>query len=345
MNIKVIIYILIALGTMACRKDKPVPPVLESSDCKPFAKNLPFQTYFTIDRPQFKAPHFNPNNSNEFIYHFRDYEQNLFQLIKYNIQTQQKTLITESGKIGGQPKWGSSGWIAYTHTPAYSEHIFIVKDNGDSLTQFTDNVHNLYPVWNETGDELYWAYSPNLGIPYYFLSQNLNTLIPDTLSESGDVYNGYLRYNAISFNNKLLSLVHINNSNSPYLATASLDEESLSFTSIVNMNQAFDYPSVSGLCWSNNEEYVYVSIGYPDGGLYKIGVNNSNVELLIPFCDTKRYESISASPDGKYLIGERVDSHLELDNDSNPTGAIIENSSIYLIDLNTLEETKINLEP
>lgn len=345
MNSRIIIYILVAIGIMACRKDKPVPSVVESTDCKPFAKDLPLQTYFTNERFQYKAPHFNPNNSNEFIYHFRDYEQNVFQLLKYNLQTKQKTFIIESGKIGGQPKWSNNEWISYTHTPAYSEHIFIVKDNGDSLTQFTENVSNFSPAWSSTGDELYWAYSPNLAIPYHFLSQNLDSLVPDTLSESGDLYNGYLRYNAISSNNKLLSLVHINNSSSPYLATASLDEESLSFTSIVNMNQAFDYPSVSGLCWSNNHEYVYVSIGYPDGGLYKIGVDNSSVDLLIPFCDTKRYESISASSDGKYLVGERIDSHLKLDSSSNPTNEIIENSSIYLINLNTLEEIKVNLEP
>ena len=62
------------------------------------------------------------------------------------------------------------------------------------------------------------------------------------------------------------------------------------------------------------------------------------------FCDTKRYETISCSADGKKLIGERVDSYLVKDNEGNATGRIMENSSIYLIDLETLEETKINLD-
>lgn len=343
MNIKIIIYILIALGTMACRKDKPVPSVVESSDCSPFAKKLPYLTYFTIDRPQFKVPHFNPNNSNEFIYHYRDYEQNLFQLLKYNIQTQQKTLIAESGKIFSQPKWSNNGWIAYTHYVSYVDHIYIVKDNGDSLKQFTENTANMFPVWNSSGNKLCFIYTANLGVPYYFLEQKINSLPPDTLSQYGDSYEGYIRYSSISQSNNLVSLVFINNE--AHLATTSLDNEPFSFSSIANMNQVFDYPSVSGLCWSNDNEYVYATVGFRKNGLYRIGVNNSNVELLIPFCDTKRYESISASPDGKYLIGERIDSHLQLDDDSNPTGAIIENSSIYLIDLNTLEETKINLEP
>ena len=62
------------------------------------------------------------------------------------------------------------------------------------------------------------------------------------------------------------------------------------------------------------------------------------------FCDSKRYTKISCSPDGTRLIGERIDSYLEKNSNGSPTGKIIENSNIYLIDLQTLKETKINLE-
>ncbi|MEX1192400.1 MAG: hypothetical protein WEA99_10540 [Brumimicrobium sp.] len=343
MNNKIILYILIALGTMACRKDKPVPSVEESSECKSFSKDLPPQTYFTNERFQYKAPHFNPNNSNEFIYHFRDYEQNEFQLLKYNLLTKQKTLIVESGKIANQPKWSSDGLIAYTHHVGYVDHIYLVKDNGDSLTQLTDNVHNMFPVWSSTGDELYWAYTPNLGIPYYFLKQNLDNSYPDTILQDGDSYGGYATYNSISHSNKLLSLTLIGNKK--HIAWTSLNETPITYSSIANMSQAFDYPSVSGLCWSSDEEYVYATVNGKENGLYKIDINSSSKELLIPFCETKSYRSISASSDGNYLIGERIDRHLHLDDQSNPTGEIIENSSIYLIDLHTLEETKIDLAP
>jgi hypothetical protein len=341
--IKTIIYILITLLTMACHKDKPIPAFEETSDCKGFSKNLPMTTYFTNDRVQYKAPHFNPNNSDEFVYHFRDYEQNKFQLVKYSIQTQQRTIIAESGEIYRQPKWSRNGWIAYTHRVNYVDHIYIVKENGDSLIQYTENVSNMYPAWSSMGSVLYWMHTPNLGVPYYFLKQKINTLTFDTLSKYGDAHNGYIRYNTISKSNHLLSLALINNN--PHIAVASLDEEIFSFSSIANMNQVFDYPIVSGLCWSHDEEYVYATIGFQDNGLYKIGVNTSSCELLISFCDTKRYESISASSDGKYLVGERVDSYLQLDGESNPTGEIVENSSIYLINLQTLEETKIDLSP
>ena len=75
-----------------------------------------------------------------------------------------------------------------------------------------------------------------------------------------------------------------------------------------------------------------------------MNINNGSYTKLISFCDSKRYKSISCSPDGLKLIGERIDSYLKKDLNGNPTGQIIEKSSIYLIDLQTLKETKINLE-
>ncbi|MBW7868848.1 MAG: hypothetical protein H3C31_11030 [Brumimicrobium sp.] len=340
MNFRIIIFILIIVGFAACRKDKPYPSLIDNKNCESFDIVLPPQTYFTNGRYQYKAPCFNPNNSNEFIFHYRDNEIHKFQLFKYNIQTKQKILIAESGKIYGQPKWSKKGWIAYTHTSGYVDHIYVVKENGDSLTQFTDNVANHSPAWDSSGDKLYWSYSPVLGIPYYFLSQNLNAPIPDTLSRSGDIYNGFLRHNTISSDNELLSLVHINNSDSPYLAIASLNKNSLVFSNIINTNKVISYLTISGLCWSNNGEYIYATVpssGYSNG-LYKIGVYNPSIELLMSFCDTKSYTSISASPDGKYIVGERIE------REAHSNGEIVENSFIYLIDLHTLEEIKIDFE-
>lgn len=337
MHNKIIIFSIIILGVLACRKDK-IP--IDDDECEPF--DLPESGIITFgyERFQYKAPYFNPNNSNEFIYHYRDNELNEFHLLKYNLQTQQKTFILESGKIWDQPKWSAKGWIAYTHHVGYVDHIYIVKDNGDSLIQFTQNMANLYPSWSSSGNELYWLHSQVLGVPYYFLKQNLNSSYTDTVLQDGDPNEGYSAYNETSRNNKIVSLTIINNKY--HLATASLNEEPLSFTSIADMEQVFNYPSPTGLCWSADENYVYVSI-YANG-LYKVNVNTSNTELLIPYCHSKRYELISASADGKYLIGERVNSYLEKDANGNLTGTIMEKSSIYLIDLQTLEEIKINLD-
>lgn len=339
MKIKIIILLIIISGVFACRKDKLTPP--SDPECYSFEGPDDFFWTFGQERFQYKAPHFNPNSSNEFIYHYRDNEQNEFHLLKYNLQTQQKTFILESGKIWDQPKWSTKGWIAYTHHVGYVDHIYIVKDNGDSLMQFTENEANLYPAWGSSGNELYWVHTPIVGGPRYFLKQSLNDEHIDTLLSPLDSHSGSSLYNETSSSNNLLSLTRINNT--PHLATASLNEDPLSFTSIADMEQMFSSLSLSGLCWSTDENYVYVSI-YANG-LYKVNVNTSNTELLIPYCHSKRYESISASADGKYLIGERVNSYMTTDEDNNPTGQTMEASSIYLINLQTLEETKIDLEP
>lgn len=338
MKNRIIIYTFLLLGFLACNKDKVNP--VDEEKCEPFDLPDPGITTFGYERFQYKAPHFNPNNSNEFIYHYRDNEQNKYHLLKYNLQTQQKTLIAVSGKIWDQPKWSSKGWIAYTHYNSYVDHIYILKDNGDSLIQFTENTANLYPAWSASGDELYWAHTPVIGGPRYFLKQLIDDEYIDTLLSPLDTYSGSSLYNEISTSNNLLSLTRINNN--PYLAIASLNEESLSFTNIANMEQVFNYPNPSGLCWSHDEKYVYVSIY--ESGLYRVDVNSLNTVLLMEYCK-KRYESLSASADGKYLIGERTDSYLETDEYDNITGTIMESSSIYLIDLQTMEETKIDLAP
>lgn len=340
MNIKIIIYLFIVLGVVACRKDKPVPSLEINPECYSFTGNIPATTYYGEERFQYKAPFFNPNNPDEIVYHFRDYELNIYQLIKYNLQTSQKSILTESGKIAMQPKWSRKGWIAYTHYFGYVDHIYVIKDNGDSLRQFTYNTANMYPAWSSSGNELYWVHVPVLSGPRYFFRKSINNEVIDTILRPDDLHAGTSFYNDISFNNQLVSLTRINDN--PHIAKTKLDEELFLFSSIADMENEFHSASPSGLCWSSNGKYLYMTIR--GNGLYKIGSNNSSREILIPFCNSKRYESISASSNGKYLIGERVDSYLELNEQSDPTGLIIESSSIYLINLESLEETKINLE-
>ena len=70
----------------------------------------------------------------------------------------------------------------------------------------------------------------------------------------------------------------------------------------------------------------------------------STYELLIEFCDSKSYGNISCSSDGQTLLTSRTDSYKKKDSLGNPIHPIHVKASIYLIDLNTLVETKINLE-
>lgn len=331
------------LGLVSCRKDKTPPIHLgEDSECHTFPMLL--QSYFVSETFMFKQPCFNPNNQNEFVFHFQDYSQNSFQLVKYNISTKQKTILYQSNnhKIWGQPKWNTGGWIAFTRINSqsgYVDHIFIVKENGDSLKQFTTTTANHDPVWDSSGENLYWAHSPVLGVPYFFLKKSLYGIENDTILRDGDAHGGVSTYNDVSNNDLLLSATLIENK--PYIGMSNLNSSPLTFSKVLNVDNT-QYAGLSGISFSNNNFEAYIS--FYNNGLYKLNTSNGQLTLLIPFCNSKRYETISCSADGKFLIGERIDSRLELNTDGQPTGKIIEKSSIYLIDLGTLKETKIDLD-
>lgn len=326
-----ILILLISLGVVGC-KDDPTP------NCNDFP-HMDI-SWFSHERFQYKTPYCNPNNSNEFVYNFFDYESAEFKLMKYDIGSKTKTELADNVYIITQPRWSRKGWIAFDNMKdPGSYQIWIVKENGDSLTQRSQSLANLYPVWNSDGNELYWNHSPVLGIPYYFVKQDINTSVLDTVLENGDPYNGYAGSNDVSSNNKLLSRTSINNTN--HIGIADLNSSTISFSSLVNLEAIYNMDRPDGLCWSSDGQYAFYT--FNGVGLFKINTSNGQIVKLMTFCDSKRYTSLSSSSDGKYLVAERVDAHLEHNANGGTTGKIIENSSIYLIDISTLEEIKVEL--
>lgn len=330
MKKRILVFSLVIFGVLSCKKDK-TPLTGECSNFK-FPETGIIYDYYMYGK-QYMSPCFNPNNSNEFVYYFRDYDNGTTQLKKYNIATGENSVIVNSGKIHGQPKWGKNGWIAYTSAPAYVGHIYVVKDNGDSLRQFTDNLHNLSPVWSDTSNDLYWVHSPDLGSQWYYLKQNLNENQSDTIA-----FNGFQSTDIL--NNKILLTRNIEPAGyygaPSYFGYYDLDTYSAftidNFIPFIKVNVPY---VVQGICWSNtNSAFFYTS---NKDGLYMVNSQTGQPYNLIPFCDSKRYETISCSSDGKYLVAERVDSSIE-------SGKIIEKRKIYLIDLVTLKEIEVNLE-
>jgi len=333
----------IAVGMISCRKDKVVPAPSGVDNCTNF-ENLPSLTFFTKGRFQYQTPYFNPNNLNEFVFNYKDFELEEYELVKYNIQTGVKTIIAENVNIISQPKWSRKGWVAVDNVYNQNYQLWIVKDNGDSLIQKSISGGNIFPSWDSTGEYLYWQYSPNIppAFPYYFFKQGLYSSFTDTIMRDCDINHGYAGYSDISIDNILLTNTSINNE--IHFAYAPLS--SLSFTSIFNNLSKFNTDFMRGVSWSNNSQIGYFTFfnNSSSDGLYKININSGTCTKLLDFCNSKRYQSISCSSDGKKLLGERVDSYLVKDGSGNPTGQIVENSSIYIIDLETLKETKINLD-
>lgn len=315
----------VLLLIFSCTKDKvPLYPSGEE-ECSNFISGL-MLSYFNEENIQYKTPCFNPMNSDEFVYYFMDKNKGHYQLCKYNLLSKTKTLIVNKSPKT-QPKWSRKGWIAFDN----NYHIWIVKDNGDSLRQLTQNTCNLYPAWDNTGTKLFWQHSPVLGYPYYFLKQSIYNSLPDT------VLNDYAGYNDISTENKLLSYFSIGSN--VYIGFSNTN--SISFQPVLNLWEQ-NLHGLTSLCWSADGKYAYFS-DY-SAGLIKLDMATGVYEVLIHYCDSKKYISISCSPDGKKLIAQRQYSYQFVNTSGEKTGKIMWRNEIYLIDLETLEQTKVDLE-
>ncbi|MBP5982260.1 MAG: hypothetical protein KA734_00950 [Fluviicola sp.] len=346
-KINFFVVILLLMSAVACRKDKPQPCSEPNGiECLDFKELETFQgiTFFSHERFQFQSPCFNPNNPNEFVYNYKDFELDEFQLVKFNISTGIKTILANNVKIISQPKWSRKGWIAFDNVFEQNYQLWIVKDNGDSLTQKSVSGGNISPAWDSEGENLFWLHSPNKppSYPYYFFKQGVSNTITDTLMRDGDINQGSAVFNEISSQNILLTNTIINNE--IHFAYAPLS--SMSFTSIFNNSSQFKTDLIRGVAWSSNSQIAYFTF-YNNSdmdGLYKLNINSGSFTKLINFCHSKRYNSISCSSNGTEIVGERIVSYTIKDSDGNFTGQIVENSEIFMIDLVTLKETKINLE-
>lgn len=347
MKIHFSVIILLLMSVLACQKDKPTP-CFETNDanCLDFEDLETYQgiTTFVKERFQYQTPSYNPNNPNEFVYNYKDLELNEFQLVKFNITTGIKTILANNVKIISQPKWSRKGWIAFDNVFNQNYQLWIVKDNGDSLIQKSVTGGNIFPAWDSAGDNLYWQNSPHSppAYPYYFFKQGIYSSITDTVMRDGDVNQGYAGYNEISRQNILLTNTLINNEIHFAYAPLSL----LSFTSIFNNLSQFNTGFMRGVSWSDNSQIAYFSFynNNETDGLYKLNISSGSYTRLIDFCHSKRYNSISCSSNGTEIIGERIESYLKKNSEGNITGQIVEKSCIYVINLETLTETKINLE-
>ena len=321
----------------ACVKDAPIPPPV--GDCTPQQQFI--QSEFSHDKYQYKQPFFNPLNTNEFVYYYIDYDDYQlgnaqFQIRTYNLETNENKLLFNYNTSLTEFKWSRKGWIAFRDI--WAAQIFIMKENGDSLIQKSGNALNYSPCWNFSGSKIYYKYTPTQGHPYYFLSQPLQGNSIDTLLIPDDLYYGVTNLNDVSSKNELVSVTLIDNT--PTIATSPL--ELLDFKPLVNMEVGFNTEFPTGMCWSADGNKIYVSIY--QNGLFEINAETGVFKKIMKYCWDREYSNISSSPDGKYLIGELVEKYYRLNDDGEAYGDIATNSSLYLIDLATMEETKVNLE-
>ncbi|MGZ6554615.1 MAG: hypothetical protein ACXVDV_18645 [Bacteroidia bacterium] len=279
-----------------------------------------------FDTTQFQAPSINPNNPDELVFLYTNVNKpQLSGLYSFSILTSSKKQLTSGLKILNQPKFGKNGWVLINVVNGDYREIWKIKSNGDSLTKITSNYPDLYPEWNSDATKIIFNRQIYLGSP------SSKILIADpqgTILDS--ITNQYFFDGAIDKNDELVFPPYSKRNYG--ITTVNLVTKAE--TKLYEPNDPYS-PIIQGIACHPNAEDFYFTTYY--NGLYKINKVSKVVSLIKSFCDTKAYGFISFSPDGTFLLAERIDGRLE---NCNPHFK----SSIYKLSLDGKNETKINME-
>lgn len=317
---------------------------LASSKCEfPFGSG-PLTTTLSDEDSMYRQPCFNPRDRNEFVYYFEDNKERNFQLVKYNLKTQQKSVLYQSKvhKIAGRPSWSKNGWIAFTRTTGMADHIFIIKDNGDSLRQFTDYPLNIYLTWNSNGSALFWRHSPDLSSNYFF-KKDLYAPQTDTILRHDDINRGFSFHNDISSKDELFCFTYIDNDYDFYISKVEeFPRNARKLKSLEDYTRNNPFYFLASASSAYLSKHVFIS--YLGDGIFELDTEKDKLIRIFKTPECVKYLHISCSPDDRFLLAEREDARLEYNANNVPTGRYIIKSSICLIDTYTLKETIINLK-
>ena len=348
-----ILLLVVFVGMFSCKKDKtpfPFEPQYNdlahgwyTEDCSDswpdhWVDSFNLNSYYVDDHVVFKVPQFNPSNPDEIVYYHINYTENIRQLVKYNIKTTEKTILTNGMNINGEPSWSSSGWIAFASTPSYQ--IFIVSENDNQVQQISNNHTNLYPQWSPDGNYAYWGLSQVLGQNTHWVRKNISMNTIDTLI-FGNYDPSYISpITKISHSNLLFSVANIGQS--LHYIYSDLTSLPVSLNPLLNIS-TFEPGYTSQYCWSHDSQYIYLAY-YATGDIYRVAVATGEIEQIRGDCFGRWLHSIDASPDGKYLVVEKVDLRFTILPDGWASSAVRMRSHVTLIDLQTGQMKDLDLE-
>lgn len=314
---------LLIFSQQSCKKDDV--DCLNCDHCENFPEQKGIATQnFSQKSFQRKAPYFNPNNSNEFIYIIE--EGNIQTLVKHNLATKQEVVLLENAQISGQPKWSENGLILFSRN---NLQIHLLKDNGDSLNQITHFYQNTHPSFHGR-EKIFFAVGTETspGVTGNKLIDYFDNRIDSTKSSDIGCTMGINDINSID---EITSMV-CSNDNTYSISSFSMGDKK--FNQILN----FEFTgrnNITGICWHPNDNDIYYST-YREG-LYVINKNTKNRSKIRNGCDSRSYRHLSVSPDGTKILVERVDAS----NYKNNNGSWTEEAKIYIMDIDGENERDV----
>lgn len=315
------IFALLLFWAGGCKKDPRIFP--DGSVCEDFPmSSSPFGYQYQNQNPSLnrQAPCFNPNNDAEITLTIGDNSNptgdNLYTL---NLNTGQKTYLANN--VWYQPKWSVKNWIVFNRT---DRQIWKIKSNGDSLTQLTFSNENYAPEWSPDGTNL--VYRQVIGSKYYIMITTANGNKLDSIT------NAFYGNGAWSPNNTHIATI-FNASTGHNIGLIDLQSKMINALTSYSEQSPTAKTIITSMDWSNDSQSIFWCSGY---GLYKTNVNSGATTQIKYGCDRKLYMYPSISSDGQKIIVERVDQKLLSEN------TIYVETNLYIMDINGVNETKIN---
>lgn len=230
----------------------------------------------------YHMPCFNPNNPNEFCYLFG--KQGVGgQLRKHNLQTGEDKLIYPIS-FSAPPKWGKNGKITF----ASGYQVYTIDEDGKNIKKLTTIPYNMYPAWlNDTTIICYYSWDfPNTT---QSLKININSNTIDTLEVGGGVFD-------VAKDGKICT------PGSVILYSSSTAFQQHQWEYSIKLTDG--YMDSRCAVWHPNCEDIYYT-AYNEG-LFKVNIYSKQNTLILKHCPSRRYSNLAVSPDGKWIIAERL---------------------------------------
>lgn len=318
---------------VGCRKDPTIIDQLspnQESGCEetlcndfPIQGGISFGYQYQLEGPQYRAPFYNPNNSDEFIYLRTGVSGT--ELVKYTISTKDETVLCNTANISTQPQWGSQGWIVFT---VIGNRIWKIYEDGAGLQQITD-FESFRPRFSLSGDRFICMGShPAITLGYRPILDLNGNLIDSIYMEYDNCFTGYPYWPLNeSFSESYQFYSDHNSPGNKRIGVCKLTED----PEYTELNSFIYNRTINDL--TANYKTVFYSEHW--GPLWKVNLSTLETTAFKMGCQTRYYNHICISSDGKSILVEKI-INLPLDEYH-----IDEKHEIWLLDVNNCDATRI----
>jgi hypothetical protein len=271
-------------------------------------------TLYLSNDTLWKYPCFNPNNENEISY-VQQIPNGTSTLMKYNLQTSEKTIVRENLSVAQQPVWCMNGWSYFM---GYGQNMVRVNMTTGELHQMTTLNKDRYITSNiKTGEFIFTRFISSSVM--YGIKANATGEQFDTVSVNP---NGDWRDNLLAGGERYSGI-----------ATCEIGSEQVESLHQFPVNLGYIINDVK--IHPNNRD-VYATCWYIDG-LYKVNRDTKQLTLVKDGNNNCWYDTFSISQNGHDIIFEKVICNIGLGD------VVYSKSEIWMMNINGCNERKVYL--